>query len=56
MRICMNLLPVRDGTPAEVHYHGSIKTIAYLLDSDNYVHYGEDICISIIRTYLTMLN
>ncbi len=40
-RICMNVLPVPVGGRAKVHYHKGIETIAYLLEGDCVVYYGE---------------
>jgi uncharacterized RmlC-like cupin family protein len=40
-RICMNVLPVPVGGRAKVHYHQGIETIAYLLEGDCVVYYGE---------------
>jgi uncharacterized RmlC-like cupin family protein len=40
-RICMNVLPMPSGARAKVHYHKAIETIAYLLDGECAVYYGE---------------
>jgi uncharacterized RmlC-like cupin family protein len=40
-RICMNVLPVPVGGRAKVHYHQGIETIAYLLEGECAVYYGE---------------
>ena len=40
-RICMNVLPMPAGARAKVHYHQGIETIAYLLDGECVVYYGE---------------
>ena len=40
-RICMNVLPVPVGGRAKVHYHQGIETIAYLLEGECVVYYGE---------------
>jgi uncharacterized RmlC-like cupin family protein len=40
-RICMNILPMPNGARAKVHYHRGIETIAYLLDGDCAVYYGD---------------
>ncbi len=40
-RICMNVLPMPDGARAKVHYHKGIETIAYLLDGQCDVYYGD---------------
>ena len=39
--ICMNVLPVPVGARAKVHYHRDIETIAYLLDGECAVYYGD---------------
>ena len=39
--VCMNVLPMADGARAKVHYHRGIETIAYLLDGECAVYYGE---------------
>jgi uncharacterized RmlC-like cupin family protein len=39
--VCMNILPVPAGGRAKVHYHHGIETIAYLLDGECVVHYGD---------------
>jgi len=39
--VCMNVLPVPIGARAKVHYHRNIETIAYLLDGECVVHYGD---------------
>ncbi len=40
-QICMNVLPMPDGARAKVHYHDGIETIAYLLDGECSVYFGE---------------
>ncbi len=40
-RICMNILPMPDGARAKVHYHKGIETIAYLLEGECAVYYGD---------------
>ena len=40
-RVCMNVLPMRPGARAKVHFHRGIKTIAYLLEGRCAVYYGE---------------
>jgi uncharacterized RmlC-like cupin family protein len=37
----MNVLPVPVGGRAKVHYHQGIETIAYLLDGECVVYYGD---------------
>jgi uncharacterized RmlC-like cupin family protein len=39
--ICMNVLPVPVGGRAKAHCHRGIETIAYLLEGECVVHYGE---------------
>ena len=39
--VCMNILPVPMGWRAKVHYHRGIETIAYLLDGECAVYYGD---------------
>jgi uncharacterized RmlC-like cupin family protein len=40
-RICMNVLPMPSGARAKVHYHKGIETIAYLLEGECAVYYGD---------------
>lgn len=40
-QICMNVLPMPAGARAKVHYHKGIETIAYLLDGECFVYYGD---------------
>lgn len=40
-RVCMNVLPMPPGARAKVHYHKGIETIAYLLDGECTVYYGD---------------
>jgi uncharacterized RmlC-like cupin family protein len=39
--ICMNVLPMPAGARAKVHYHQGIETIAYLLEGECAVYYGD---------------
>ena len=39
--ICMNVLPMPAGARAKVHYHHGIETIAYLLEGECAVYYGD---------------
>ena len=39
----MNILPMPDGARAKVHYHRGIETIAYLLEGECAVYYGENL-------------
>jgi len=38
--VCMNVLPMPDGARAKVHYHDKIETIAFLLEGNCNVRYG----------------
>lgn len=40
-QVCMNVLPMRPGDRAKVHYHEDIETIAYLLDGHCRVYFGD---------------
>jgi uncharacterized RmlC-like cupin family protein len=40
-RICMNVLPMPSGARAKAHYHRNIETIAYLLEGECAVYYGD---------------
>jgi uncharacterized RmlC-like cupin family protein len=42
-QICMNVLPMPPGAKAKVHYHRGIETIAYLLDGECAVYYGDEL-------------
>jgi uncharacterized RmlC-like cupin family protein len=42
-KVCMNVLPVPPGAKAKVHYHKNIETIAYLLDGECSVFYGDEL-------------
>ena len=39
----MNVLPMPPGAVAKAHYHEGIETIAYLLDGECAVYYGDDL-------------
>jgi uncharacterized RmlC-like cupin family protein len=39
--VCMNVLPVPVGARAKAHYHRDVETIAYLLDGECAVYYGD---------------
>lgn len=41
--LCMNVLPMPNGARAKVHYHRGIETIAYLLDGECAVYYGDQV-------------
>lgn len=40
-RICMNILPMPPGAVAKAHYHNEIETIAYLLEGECAVYFGD---------------
>jgi uncharacterized RmlC-like cupin family protein len=40
-QVCMNVLPMPPGAKAKVHYHKGIETIAYLLEGECAVYYGD---------------
>ena len=42
-QICMNVLPMPPGAKAKVHYHKGIETIAYLLEGECAVYYGDSL-------------
>jgi len=42
-QICMNVLPMPTGARAKVHHHKNIETIAYLLEGDCTVFYGDNL-------------
>ena len=42
-KICMNVMPMPPGARAKVHYHKDIETIAYLLDGECAVYYGDEL-------------
>ena len=39
--ICMNVLPMPPGARAKAHYHDRIETIAFMLEGDCTVYYGD---------------
>jgi uncharacterized RmlC-like cupin family protein len=41
--ICMNILPMPPGARAKVHHHQGIETIAYLLEGECAVFYGDSL-------------
>ncbi len=41
--ICMNVMPMPDGARARAHYHDGIETIAYMLEGECAVYYGDDL-------------
>jgi uncharacterized RmlC-like cupin family protein len=42
-KVCMNVMPMPPGARAKVHYHDGIETIAYLLEGECAVYYGDDL-------------
>lgn len=40
-QVCLNVLPMPAGARAKVHYHKGIETIAYLLEGECVVYYGD---------------
>lgn len=40
-QVCMNILPVPAGIVAKAHYHEGIETIAYMLEGECAVYYGD---------------
>jgi uncharacterized RmlC-like cupin family protein len=42
-KVCLNVLPVPPGAKAKVHYHEGIETIAYLLEGECSVYYGDEL-------------
>ena len=41
--LCMNVLPMPDQARAKVHYHQGIETIAYLLEGECAVYFGDSL-------------
>jgi uncharacterized RmlC-like cupin family protein len=41
--VCMNVMPMPPGAKAKPHYHEGIETIAYMLEGECYVYYGDDL-------------
>ena len=42
-KICMNVMPMPPGKRAKAHYHDKIETIAYLLEGECAVYYGDNL-------------
>lgn len=42
-KICMNVLPMPPGARAKVHYHKGIETVAYMLEGECDVFYGDNL-------------
>jgi uncharacterized RmlC-like cupin family protein len=40
-QVCLNVLPMPPGAKAKVHYHKGIETIAYLLEGECALYYGD---------------
>jgi uncharacterized RmlC-like cupin family protein len=40
-KVCMNILPMPPGAAAKAHYHKDIETIAYMLQGECVVYYGD---------------
>jgi uncharacterized RmlC-like cupin family protein len=41
--VCMNILPMSSGAIAKAHYHKGIETIAYMLEGECAVYYGDNL-------------
>jgi len=41
--VCMNVLPMPTGAVAKAHYHKGIETIAYMLEGECAVYYGDNL-------------
>jgi uncharacterized RmlC-like cupin family protein len=42
-KVCMNVLPMPPGAVAKAHYHNGIETIAFMLEGECTVYYGDDL-------------
>jgi uncharacterized RmlC-like cupin family protein len=42
-QVCMNILPMPAGAVAKAHYHEGIETIAYMLEGECAVYYGDSL-------------
>ncbi len=42
-KVCMNVLPMPPGAVAKAHYHNDIETIAYMLEGECVVYYGDNL-------------
>jgi uncharacterized RmlC-like cupin family protein len=42
-KVCMNVLLMPPGAVAKAHYHKGIETIAYMLEGECTVYYGDDL-------------
>ena len=47
-QICMNILPMPPGARARAHYHQGIETIAYLLEGECVLYYGQPLEHSVL--------
>jgi uncharacterized RmlC-like cupin family protein len=41
-QVCMNIMPMPPGARARAHYHKGIETIAYMLEGECFVYYGNN--------------
>lgn len=41
--VCMNVLPMPPGIVAKAHYHNGIETIAFMLEGECVVYYGDNL-------------
>jgi uncharacterized RmlC-like cupin family protein len=42
-KVCMNILPMPPGVVAKAHYHKGIETIAFMLEGECAVYYGDSL-------------
>jgi uncharacterized RmlC-like cupin family protein len=42
-QVCMNVMPMPPGAKAKAHYHLGIETIAYMLEGECTVYYGDNL-------------
>jgi uncharacterized RmlC-like cupin family protein len=42
-KVCMNVLPMPPGAVAKAHYHKAIETIAYMLEGECAVYWGDNL-------------
>jgi uncharacterized RmlC-like cupin family protein len=42
-KVCMNVLPMPPGVVAKAHFHDGIETIAYMLEGECAVYYGDNL-------------
>jgi len=47
-KVCMNVLPMPPGAVAKAHYHKGIDTIAYMLEGECTVYYGDDLQMRVL--------